>query len=363
MTGNGESSDGSWRGVVVHHGQPKYPTGALSQYLRTMMDPLSPLSSMSLPPLGSLPLAGSSVDRGGDLRLEHGLFERLWADPNTLVLSVAAGRMPVRGSGLVFQPAAEVQCPAMPIYLGSIPVTAPRGGGAHGSGTSHVVLATCPEPDEALAPQGDWMTLREAATVLNITDTGLFAQAAAISNWHASHTHCPRCGEGTRPEAGGWVRRCPSDDSLHYPRTDPAVIVAVLDADDRLLLGSAASWPAHRFSTLAGFVEPGESLEAAVVREIFEESGLEVHSPHYLGSQPWPFPASLMLGFSAVATQTTLTPDGVEITDLRWFTRRELFEAVRSGAITVAGKASIARAMIERWFGGPLDEEPAEERP
>ena len=158
------------------------------------------------------------------------------------------------------------------------------------------------------------------------------------------------------------MRRCLADGSDHYPRTDPAIIVAVIDDSDRLLLGSAAAWPKGRFSTLAGFVEPGESLEGAVIREVAEESGIEVHSPQYLGSQPWPFPASLMLGFIATAVNTNEVPDGVEIMDLRWFTREELAAAVQNGDVTIPTGASVSRALIEHWYGGRL-EVPAEGRP
>ena len=142
-----------------------------------------------------------------------------------------------------------------------------------------------------------------------------------------------------------------------YPRTDAAIIVGITDSHDRLLLGSNALWESNRFSLLAGFVEPGESLEAAVVREVFEESGINVVDPIYLGSQPWPFPASLMLGFTArvdPAIESLLTPDGNEILELRWFSRDELRAAL--GDILLPGPTSIARSIIELWFGGPIDD-------
>jgi NAD+ diphosphatase len=141
-----------------------------------------------------------------------------------------------------------------------------------------------------------------------------------------------------------------------FPRTDAAIIVGITDADERLLLGSNAAWGRDRYSLLAGFVEPGESLEAAVRREVFEEAGLRVIDPVYLGSQPWPFPASLMLGFTArvdPASDGLATPDGNEILDLRWFTREELADSVNG--IKLPGYTSIARAIIEHWFGGPID--------
>jgi NAD+ diphosphatase len=154
---------------------------------------------------------------------------------------------------------------------------------------------------------------------------------------------------------GGWVRKADDDDHQLFPRTDAAIIVGVTDAEDRILLGSNALWKNNRYSLLAGFVEPGESLENAVVREVFEESGIRIAEPVYLGSQPWPFPASIMLGFRAIVDQSlesSLTPDGQEILDLRWFSREEL--AASLDEIALPGPTSIARAILEDWFGGPI---------
>jgi NAD+ diphosphatase len=157
------------------------------------------------------------------------------------------------------------------------------------------------------------------------------------------------------------VRRTPASADApgqeNFPRTDAAVIVGITDAEDRLLLGSNALWEKNRFSLLAGFVEPGESLEAAVLREVYEESGIRVVDPVYFGSQPWPFPASLMLGFRAKVDseqEWTLMPDGDEILELRWFSREELTAAL--GEIILPGHTSIARYIIEDWFGGPIED-------
>ncbi|MBG6179901.1 NAD(+) diphosphatase [Arthrobacter sp. CAN_A1] len=314
----------------------------------------------ALQSFGSLPMARVALDRGGALRSNPELLDELWEAPATHVMFIAHGRSPVIDGSLLLVEAATVDRPAAPIYLGQTLADDPDHGGVPAG--SHIFLAILETVDTASYPEGVWLGLRDAATALSGRDAGIFVQAAAVANWHDKHTHCPRCGTLTEVVEGGWVRRCPADGSDHYPRTDPAIIVAVVDDDDRLLLGSAAAWPEGRFSTLAGFVEPGESLEAAVIREVAEESGIVVHSPQYLGSQPWPFPASLMLGFIATAVNTNQVPDGVEIMDVRWFTRAELAVAVRDGDITVPTGASVSRALIEHWYGGPLDKAPAEGR-
>jgi NAD+ diphosphatase len=293
------------------------------------------------------------MDRGCERRGQDGLLPQIWGAATTSVMLMANARTLVRDNKIMLLPSAGRPLPSASVYLGrAVP-------GADVPVGTDIVLEILDSPEQAGLPDGfggDWLGLREVATDVTAQDAGLFAEAAAISNWHASHTHCPRCGAPTRIEQGGWVRRCPEDNTEHFPRTDPAIIVSVLDEQDRILLGHNKSWPAGRFSTLAGFVEPGESLEAAVIREIEEESGVVVHSPQYLGSQPWPFPASLMLGFTATASRTELKPDGVEITELRWFTREELADCIGSGEVRVAPGLSIARALIEHWYGGPLPE-------
>jgi NAD+ diphosphatase len=148
------------------------------------------------------------------------------------------------------------------------------------------------------------------------------------------------------------VRICDVDESQHHPRTDPAVIVLVKDQDDRIILGHQPIWPDKRFSNFAGFVEPGESFEQCVVREVAEESGVIVHSVSYLGSQPWPFPASIMIAFEAVTSDpSTAVADGVEITEIRWFSRAEMKAAVASQDILLPPPISVARRMIEHWYG------------
>jgi NAD+ diphosphatase len=205
------------------------------------------------------------------------------------------------------------------------------------------------EPDSS-----KWIGLRRLGAVLSDRDAGLFTQALALCNWHETNQHCPKCGTPTVVEQGGWSRRCFKDNNEIFPRTDPAIIVAITDQQDRILLGSQGTWEHNRWSVLAGFVEAGESLEAAVVREMKEECGLEVFDIQYLYSQSWPFPQSLMLGFSAKADSSIeFLPDGEEIVKLRWFSRAEIKAEAKS--ILLPSDSTISRSLIELWYGSPID--------
>lgn len=196
--------------------------------------------------------------------------------------------------------------------------------------------------------------LRTAAAHWSPFEATVFAQARAVLHWQQRHRFCGVCGGALAYERGGWQGRCAPCGLEHYPRTDPAVIVAVTDGE-RLLLGRQAGWPARRYSTLAGFVEPGETLEQTVVREVMEESGVRVRGSRYLGSQPWPFPSSLMLGFIAEAE-----PDppqaNEELEDARWFSHEEVGAALRGetaeAGLLVSPSISISRWLIERWHAG-----------
>lgn len=298
-----------------------------------------------------LPLSRFQLDRDALARERPALFEELWADPATRILPI------FQGSALLSSPTSLALLPVeaaphgdLRVYLGrSLSPTSPEP-----VGTPIVAVEIT---DATQLAEADWGSLRGIAHRLDDRDAGLLTEALAILNWHAAHRFSPRTGEATLVERGGWVRRDPRSDTEVFPRTDPAIIVGVTDARDRLLLGSNALWESNRYSLLAGFVEPGESLEAAVRREILEESGIPVVDPVYLGSQPWPFPASLMLGFMARVDPGFTgegIPDGTEIMDLRWFTREELVGSL--GEIKLPGRASIARAIIEEWFGDEIDD-------
>ncbi|MFI9594043.1 NAD(+) diphosphatase [Nonomuraea sp. NPDC052265] len=311
--------------------------------------------------IGPLLLARGTIDRSSALRADDRWLEKAWADPGTRVLVIDNGHTLVRRSGdevhaVLYAPA---DAPPGERYLLGVEggavyfaVAAPLPGTPAGdlNGRVTMPMSLTDTPEGRPVPAG----LRQVGGLLGDRDAGLLVHAVALEAWHATHQFCPRCGARTTVQAGGHVRVCPQDSSQHFPRVDPAVIMLIRDEDDRCLLARGPQWPEGRLSILAGFVEPGESLEYAVVREVAEEVGVNVVNPRYLGSQPWPFPRSLMLGFFADATTTTLTPDADEIAEARWFSREELVAALRSGEVRLPPPVSIARRLIETWYGGEL---------
>jgi NAD+ diphosphatase len=302
-----------------------------------------------------LPLSRATLDR--DHLGRAGGIDALLDDARTRAIVLHEGRALLDGPDrLAIVPATAVPQAAMAVYLGRTTSDAPD----LPADTPIVALAVdSPEGLTGLEAEPMWGDLRRIGARLDERDAGLFTQALAILNWHTVYRYSPRAGAETVPTMSGWVRKDEANEQEYFPRTDAAIIVGVIDEDDRLLLGANAMWEANRFSLLAGFVEPGESLEAAVIREVFEESGVRVENPQYLGSQPWPFPASLMVGFMAqvpAGSDTVGRPDGEEIIALRWFTRDEMVAAVAAGEVLLPGPTSIARAIIEHWFGGEIDD-------
>lgn len=252
-------------------------------------------------------------------------------------------------------PAAALPTAGAVAYLGRLAVDHPDAP----AGTRIVLMR--PEYEE-VGTQADplavgdlgWLNPRRSAAALHDLDTALWLQSLALLNWHDGHGFCSFCGAKTVVEQAGWSRRCLGCSRQVFPRTDPAVIVAVTDSAERILLGSQTSWEPNRWSILAGFVEAGEDLESAARREVFEESGVRLSELSFVRSQPWPFPQSLMFGFEAKAVEgDALRPDGTEISALRWFSRAELLE--ERANLLLPGHASIARKLIERWLGQPLD--------
>ncbi len=203
----------------------------------------------------------------------------------------------------------------------------------------------------------NYKTLREMGANLSDLHIGLAVHGQGLAHWHRNHPRCAKCGAPSIATLGGSTRTCTQCETEHYPRTDPAIIVLVKDHNDRILLGRQKVWPEHRFSTFAGFVETGESFEQCVAREVAEEAGVKVSDVNYLGSQPWPFPASLMVAFEAIIVDPeNARPDGNEIQEIAWFDRDTIVASIEGGGLLLPPKISVARAMINAWYQlEPLD--------
>jgi len=299
--------------------------------------------------LDTLMLARSGVDRMAERRGDEEWMAARRADPASRVMCVNGGAAPVESDGesvrLAMRSVLETDAPPEDVTF-------------LGVDDDDVAYFAEHVPDRECHGHLEWGSLRDVGGQLGDRDAGLLVTAVALDNWRINHGRCPKCGTMTLGRQAGWSRSCPSCSSLHFPRTDPAVIVLVRDDQDRALLGRQGRWEEGWFSTLAGFVDPGESAEAAVRREVQEESGVIIGSAtddvEYLGSQPWPFPASLMLGYHARAVGTEIEVDGQEIAEARWFTREELVAACEAGEVRLPPDISIARRLIERWYGGEL---------
>ncbi|MGW1679977.1 NAD(+) diphosphatase [Saccharopolyspora sp. NPDC002376] len=291
--------------------------------------------------LDSAPLLSrSTVDRREQLREVADGGAELWATGN-VVLVDAKGRTQIDASSrLVAHPTGD---------FGERPAP-----GAVLLGVEGEVSYWALRSDHDGAQDG-WRDLRTGGALLNDTDAGLFTTAVGLLSWHDNARYCAVCGAATTRVSAGWARRCTGCEREEYPRTDPAVICLVHDGEDRVLLARQPNWPAERYSVLAGFVEVGESLEACVAREIAEEVGVAVDEVRYLGSQPWPFPRSLMLGFAAIADPSApLVPADGEIEEARWMHRDTVLAALQAEGGAVDGlrlppSVSIAHRMIRGW--------------
>jgi len=222
-------------------------------------------------------------------------------------------------------------------------------------GIAHFAVDLSPLEDPmgelGLAGAAQFLELRAAAATLPAGDAAIAAQGRQMLDWHARHRFCAVCGRTTRAKEAGYLRECDECDAQHFPRTDPVVIMLV-EAGDRCLLGRQAAWPTQMYSALAGFVEAGESIEEAVRREVHEEAGIAVGAVRYFASQPWPFPSSLMIGCIAHAESVEVTVDKVELQDARWFTRAEILRSLAqpgAGGVFVPPPLAIAHHLIRAW--------------
>jgi NAD+ diphosphatase len=294
--------------------------------------------------------AGPYLDRAAHLRQDPAWFTAALADERSRVIPVWNSRSLI----------AEGDAPRA-AYVGLAQVPPERRNandlillGRLGDTSFFAYEIESSEPP-ILLPATRFEDLRIMAAVLPIDEAGLLGYARALISWRRRNRFCGTCGARTLPAKSGHVLVCTDPTCRHeqFPRIDPAIIVLVEDGE-RALLGRQASWPAGRYSTIAGFVEPGESLEDAVTREVFEETGIEVDRIEYHSSQPWPFPASLMLGFTAHALNTEVRLRDEELEDARWFTRADL----ASNGTLLPPRQSISFRLIEHWFdaggGGPL---------
>ncbi len=317
--------------------------------------------------LPEYPFAHAFHDRLSERRNDDAFLTRAWDDPATRVLVMRDGQLTTDSRPGTWQLATNLHHNELRFVA---PAEAPVGermllGEVDGAVHFLVVAADASsrgaeaQLDEIRVGDGEpaggrFSGLRQLATGLSDVQASLAAHAVALAGWHRTHPRCAVCGCATEVALAGALRRCPACSTQHFPRTDPAVIMLVIDDQGRCLLGHNSARSDGWFSTLAGFVEPGETPERAVAREVLEETGVVVGELSYAGSQPWPFPASLMLGYFARAASTSITVDGDEITAARWFSREELTRAVESGTVVLPTAISIAGALITSWYGGPL---------
>jgi NAD+ diphosphatase len=303
-----------------------------------------------------LDLAANAHDRAGERRVDEDWLDARWADPETRVLVVAGTRIrPVDGA-VPWLPPHEAAYDGRRVLLGE------RDG--------RTWFALIIDPDDAPGDRGEWVGLRALLPRLAGSDADsqggadfsvapLVFHAIGMAEWHWATRFCPRCGGTLEPRLAGAELVCTQCGKAQFPRTDPAVIMAITygepssDAEE-LLLGRQSSWPEGRYSTLAGFLEPGETLEDAVRREVLEEVGVRVGEVIYFGNQPWPLPSSLMLGFLGRAETREIKVDGREIEDARWFTRAQMRDEAEKGDLVLPGGVSISRSLVEHWYGGPL---------
>lgn len=313
---------------------------------------------------------GSALDRAGEIRAQAGDVEAARVDPNARAVLFWRGKPLV----LMRNPAKLVRLPMdHPVLAHAAPDTILLG---REDGQARFAfdlsrwepqyldesqLGGFLDPTEQRHPDLPedmaFAELRRVMTWLNPGDAELAATGKALLGWHKTHGFCACCGVATDMEQAGWQRRCPDCNAAHFPRTDPVVIMLITHGN-AVLMGRSPGWPDGMYSLLAGFVEPGETLEAAVRREVFEESGVQVGAVRYLASQPWPFPASLMFGCAGEALSTEIDIDPVEIEDAMWISREEMMDifAGEHPKILPARKGAIAHFLLQNWLADRIED-------
>jgi NAD+ diphosphatase len=300
--------------------------------------------SDSEPAARSASFTGATIDRAAELRHDPNALNALISTGEPLAVACNASGVLVAAGGSQLARMAWQGDPSTALLLGiengrpllAVDLDAEATGGSTGE---------LRRGDDVTS-----MSVRDAGAALPAAESGLVAYLVALVNWHRRHRFCSVCGQATDVREAGLSRKCPNCGASHFPRTDPVVIMTV-ESQGRLLMGSRTGWPSDRYSVLAGFVSSGETPEEAVIREVREESGIEARDAIYVASQPWPFPASLMLGFHAEADGGDPEPGGDdELSDVRWFSRDEVIAMQRGkGSVKLPGEVSIARLLINRW--------------
>jgi len=281
-----------------------------------------------------------AFDTSAAERTDEGLIDRLRGEPSTRVLQISGDSAPVADGSVAFAAPDEIAEGATWAFLGR---------GRSGEG----ILLAVHEGEAPDPARGEWASYRTVGASLDGFEGSLFIAGLALGRWLIDSPFCPRCGDTAGITTSGWARRCASCRREHFPRTDPAVIVAITNRDrSKLLLGANAAWKGEMFSCFAGFVEAGESAELTVHRELLEETGVRVENLTYITSQAWPFPRSLMLGFHATAVdESEVRPDGEEIIASRWFTREEIGRGLAGELdVRLPGGASVAHHLIRAWY-------------
>lgn len=277
--------------------------------------------------------SGPGLDRADHLRAQPDAIRQLASHPAALQLVWENGAPAIGELGRLSWQAVSG---APPLFLG-LDGNAPR--------FSHL-----PDGSAAVDARAHFQLL----SLVDASEAPTFAAALSLANWHRRHGRCSVCGQVTEPNRGGWSRACGSCGAEHYPRVDPVVIM-LAEHEGRLLLGRQPHYPPGRYSALAGFVEPGESIEAAVARELKEEAGIDVTNVRYLSSQPWPFPSTLMIGAHATAQDDSLAIDTNELDDARWFSRQEVIDALAEhpeASFQPPPRWAIARTLLDAWLNG-----------